>query len=269
MVELALKILAPVAMIGLATLAGHRWGPAVAGILAAIPSKAGPILVFLAIEQGNSFAATSATASLGGTAGTGFFCLAYALTCHRTGWPLSFLAACAAFSVVWLVMVPVTGLGALAGFVGALISLFVSRRLMPAAPPVGRRATAASDLPLRMVTGAVMVVFVTTAGPYFGATISGMITTIPTIAAVLAVFTHAQEGPDRTVGLLAGMIRGQVGLGAFLFVFAATILPLGLVWSMALATLAVVAVQAVELRAALRARKPEQSADELVVEAAE
>jgi hypothetical protein len=107
-----------------------------------------------------------------------------------------------------------------------------------------------------MVAGAAMVVFVTTVGPIFGATISGMMTTIPTVAAVLALFTHAQEGPDRTVGVMRGMTHGLLGFASFLTVVAATLVPLGIVRSFALAAVAVVVVQFVELRSALRARRP-------------
>ena len=109
-----------------------------------------------------------------------------------------------------------------------------------------------TDLPARMATGAGMVVFVTTAGPQFGATISGMLTTIPTVAAVLAVFTHAQEGPDRAIGVMRGLTHGLLGFASFLAVLAATLVPLGIPVSFALAGSAVVAVQLIELRAVLR-----------------
>jgi hypothetical protein len=108
-----------------------------------------------------------------------------------------------------------------------------------------------------MLTGAGMVVFVTTVGPYFGATISGMLTTIPTVAAVLALFTHAQEGPERTIGVMRGLTHGLLGFAAFLTVVAATLVPLGIAGAFALAGTAVVAVQLVELRSALRERRPE------------
>ena len=62
-VDLFFKIGLPVMMIGIVTLASHRYGPAVGGILGAVPAKGGPILLFLALEQNTSFAATSAAAS--------------------------------------------------------------------------------------------------------------------------------------------------------------------------------------------------------------
>jgi hypothetical protein len=128
---------------------------------------------------------------------------------------------------------------------------------------------ARSDLPVRMGAGAAMVVFVTTAGPGFGATISGMLTTIPTVSAVMAIFTHAQEGPDRTVGVMRGMTHGLLGFGTFLAVVGATIVPLGIVPAFALALSAVVVVQAVELRSAFKVHRAPGLDDALLPEAAD
>ena len=72
----------------------------------------------------------------------------------------------------------------------------------------------------------------------------------------MALFTHAQEGPDRTIGVMRGMTHGLLGFAAFLTVVAATLVPLGVVRAFALAAVAEVAVQFVELRSALRARGP-------------
>src|SRR5450759_1120881 len=97
-IDLFFKIGLPVMMIGIVTLASHRYGPAVGGILGAVPAKGGPILLFLALEQNTAFAATSAAASLGGAAGCGVFCLVYARVCRRVGWPLAGAAAYGAMS---------------------------------------------------------------------------------------------------------------------------------------------------------------------------
>jgi len=253
MVDLFFKIILPVLMIGIVTVAAHRWGPAVGGVLGAVPSKGGPILLFLAVEQGTTFAATSAVTALGGAAGCGVFCLVYARICHRMSWPPAGLIAYGAFLVVWAAMIPMEDLGLAPAFAAAAVILIVSRRFLPVAPPTPKHEMARSDLPIRMGAGAAMVVFVTTLGPYFGATISGMLTTIPTISAVLAIFTHAQEGPDRTVGVMRGMTHGLLGFAAFLATVAATLVQLGIAASFLLALAVVVVVQVVELRSAFRA----------------
>ena len=269
MVDLFFKIALPVLMIGVITVAAHRWGPAVGGVLGAVPSKGGPILLFLALEQSPAFAATSAVTALGGAAGCGVFCLVYARICHRTTWPVAGLVAYAAFLIVWAAMTPLETWGLVPAFAAAIAVLVVSRRLLPVAPPMPKRQMSRSDLPTRMVAGAAMVVLVTSAGPYVGAAISGMLTTIPTISAVMAVFTHAQEGPDRTVGVMRGMTHGLLGFAAFLAVLGATLVPLGVVQGFVLALTAVVAVQLIELRSALRAHRPPTLEEELLPEAAE
>lgn len=55
---LALKLTLVPLLIYLVTLAGRRWGPAVAGWLA-FPIVAGPTLLTLALEQGLPFAVRS------------------------------------------------------------------------------------------------------------------------------------------------------------------------------------------------------------------
>jgi hypothetical protein len=271
MIDLLFKIVLPVLMIGIVTVAAHRWGPAVGGVLGAVPSKGGPILLFLAVEQSPAFAATSAVAALGGAAGCGVFCLVYARICHRTTWRVAALASYGAFLVVWAAMIPLERWGLLPAFAATAAVLVASRMLLPeAAPAPSTRKMSRTDLPSRMIAGAGMVVFVTTVGPVFGATISGMLTTIPTIAAVLAVFTHAQEGPDRTVGVMRGMTHGLLGFAAFLAVVGAAIEPLGIVTGFGLALAAVVLVQAIELRSAFTLHRPAAAPDELLLpEAAE
>ncbi len=61
---LLLKLFLVPALIALVTLAGRRWGPAVAGWLSAFPVVAGPILGFIALEQGAAFAARAAIGTL-------------------------------------------------------------------------------------------------------------------------------------------------------------------------------------------------------------
>jgi hypothetical protein len=153
-------------------------------------------------------------------------------------------------------MLPVAALGLGPAFAVTVAILLVSRRLLPAGAPTTRRQMSATDLPVRMFAGAAMVVFVTTVGPYFGATISGMLTTIPTIAAVMALSTHAQEGTERAIGVMRGLTHGLLGFAAFLTVLAAAMVPLGVPAAFVLAATAVVVVQTIELRSAFRAHSP-------------
>jgi len=60
----ALKMALVPALIGAVTLAGRRWGATVAGWLSAFPIVSGPILYFIALDQGAAFVARAAVGTL-------------------------------------------------------------------------------------------------------------------------------------------------------------------------------------------------------------
>ena len=66
------------ALIGAITLAGRRWGPAVAGWLSGFPVVTGPILFFVALKQGPQFASDTAAGALAGSVAWLSFALGYA-----------------------------------------------------------------------------------------------------------------------------------------------------------------------------------------------
>jgi len=84
----------------------------------------------------------------------------------------------------------------------------------------------------------------------------------------MAIFTHAQEGPDRTVGIMRGMTHGLLGFAAFLATVAATLEQLGIVASFTLALAVVVVVQAIELRSAFKLHDT-GTVDEVLLEVAD
>ena len=75
---LALKLTIVPLLIAAITFAGHRWGPAVSGWLAGLPVVSGPVLLFIAIEQGPSFAATASIGTLAGVLAAVSFAIVYA-----------------------------------------------------------------------------------------------------------------------------------------------------------------------------------------------
>lgn len=84
---LLLKLLMIPGFLLLISLAGQRWGPSVAGWLSGLPVVVGPILFFLAVEQGQVFAAQAATAALSAMFAMIAFCVTYAQVAQRAGWP--------------------------------------------------------------------------------------------------------------------------------------------------------------------------------------
>jgi hypothetical protein len=68
------------------------------GWLVGLPLTSGPVVFFLAIDQGSRFATTAALAVLLGTISQAAFAVAYAQAAVRTGWLIATPAGCGAFA---------------------------------------------------------------------------------------------------------------------------------------------------------------------------
>lgn len=246
---LALKLVLTPALIGAASLAGRRWGPAVSGWLVGLPFTSGPVTLFLALEQGSSFAASVAAGTLLGTAAQAAFCLAYASLPPRATWRLSVAAGAVGFAGVGLVLQRLAPalLPAAALALGALV---VALALMPRAAPA--RGPAASrprwDLPARMVLATALVLSLTALAPALGPRLTGLLSTFPVYASILAVFAHVLEGRPAGLAVLRGLLVGLFAFAAFFVVIAASIERAGVAIAFAAALALALAVQAASLR---------------------
>jgi len=93
-----LRILLAPALIGAASLAGRRWGPAVSGWLVGLPLTSAPVTFLLALEHGASFAASVSLGTLAGTISQAAFCLVYGCLAARYTWALTIAASCLVFA---------------------------------------------------------------------------------------------------------------------------------------------------------------------------
>ncbi len=134
---LALKLVLTPLLIGGATLAARRWGPLVGGWLVALPLTSGPVLLFLALDHGPSFAAEAAVGALLGLAAIVGFSLAYAAISPRGPWP-SLGAAVVAYVVVGAVLRPLAEAPFARPRRRWSSPRSPSRSGDPAAPPAGR-----------------------------------------------------------------------------------------------------------------------------------
>ena len=238
---LLLKLLLVPALIALVTLAGRRWGPAVAGWLSAFPVVAGPILLFIAIEQGAEFAATSAVGTLSAVLAILAFGLSYAWAATRYSWPASLALAYAGYAAAvvlldqWNATLPAAVFAVLAG-------LWIAPRWYPRLPKSApARLKPAGDMLLRMVSGALLVLLVTHFAASLGPGLSGILAMFPVMGTVLALFTHRSAGAAAAIQLLRGMVLGFYAFGMFCTVLA-WVLPvtgtaMGFVWALAAASI--------------------------------
>ncbi|HET8606420.1 MAG TPA: hypothetical protein VFL66_05255 [Gaiellaceae bacterium] len=264
MSALALKLVVTPALIGLASLAGRRWGDAVAGWLIALPLVSGPTVFFIELEHGRRFAAGTAVGSLGGAAAEVAFCLGY-LALARRGPALAVAAASLGFAAVatGVRLAPLRAalpLPLLPLLAGVLCVLWIGLALLGSVRWERGEALLPSryELPLRMAAGTGVVVALTESARFLGPRLSGLLVTYPLLTAILAVSAHRLEGPRTAVDVLRGLVLGLFSFAAFFFAAAALVPRLGLP-AFAVASAAALAIQVLSLRFARRRPEPRGS----------
>src|SRR3954462_7994705 len=83
---LVLKLTLAPGLVVVTTLAGRRWGPRAAGWLGGLPVVVGPILLALALERGDPFAADAAEGALLGLLSLTFFIVTYGWAARAMSW---------------------------------------------------------------------------------------------------------------------------------------------------------------------------------------
>lgn len=256
MAILLLKLTLTPVLIGGASLASRRWGAEVGGWLVGIPFTSGPIAFFLAVGQGQRFAADASVGILAGAASQTAFALAYAWVALRYGWFACAVAATIAFALATAVLDVLRG-GALITLVIAVGSLVVGLAVMPKRA-VARGPARVSppwwDIPARMLVATAFVLVLTAAAPALGSRLSGLLSPFPVYAAVLTVFAHRLHGIGAGIAVMRGLLLGLFSFAAFFAVLAFGLESQGVALAFAIAIVLGLAVQAASLAAGRRLR---------------
>ena len=237
---LLLKLLVVPGLVAAVTLAVRRWGPAVGGWLAGLPIVAGPVLVFYALEQGDAFAANAAHATLAGLVGTAAFAVIYALSARRLHWYACVAIGWSTFAAV-IVALHALGPGLVLSLVLLIAATTAGRRALRTglvAPKPRSGEGGASDLPVRLVATAVLVLVLTGLAARLGPAWSGLLNAFPVLTTIVAVFSHAQRGSAAAVAFLHGYLQAIPGFGLFCTVMTLALGSFGL-WRALAAALAV------------------------------
>lgn len=208
--------LAPSLVIG-ATLAGRRWGWRVGGILVALPLVAGPILLIITLEHGETFGAHAARGALLGMAALGAFSVVFARV-QRMGWVWALASG-------WLAYGVIAAAGSrwdappLVGLTIAVTAIAISRMLLGADDDHGdaHGTPPPWDLYARGACTAVLVIMITTAADRLGPAVSGVLTPFPIATSVLAAFALARDGPAAAASMLRGFVAALPAFAALLF----------------------------------------------------
>ena len=233
---LFLKLLVAPALVTAVTLAVRRWGPRVGGWLSGLPTVAGPVLVFFAVEQGPAFASQAAHATLTGLIGTVAFTVVYARTCVRMRWPACLLIGWSTFVAVTYVLYWV-GPPLVVSLAALCAESVIGRRLLPIAvdPPRQAGGHPRADLILRVVATATLVLVLTAIARPLGARLSGLLNAFPILTTIITAFTHAQRGSAATVAFVNGFSRSIIGFGLFCFALSLLLVRVGLLPALATA----------------------------------
>jgi hypothetical protein len=100
------------------------------------------------------------------------------------------------------------------------------------------------DIPARVVVATSLVLGITALAPHLGPRLSGLVSTYPVFATVLAAFSHHARGPAAALRVLRGLMTGLFAFTGFFATLALGLQPLGLVGGFAAATAVALTIQA-------------------------
>lgn len=236
-----LKVALVPVVVWLASVAGRRWGHAVAGWISGLPLIAGPISVFLALDPGPAFAAASAATTLQVTGAAGIHCWTYAWAARRFNWLGALLSAWSAFVLAAFALGAVP-LPPLAGFALALAVLALMLATLPRVPPAsGPVHIPGVELAVRIIAAGALAAAMMLGAAALGPRLSGILLAFPITGSVLPAFTRALYGADATARLLAGFVSGLFAFAVFHFAVAVAMGPHGVAATYPLAVLAALA----------------------------
>jgi hypothetical protein len=250
---ISLKLLLSPGLVLLAWWLGRRFGPTIGGRTAALPVVAGPILLVLALAEGDAFAAHAARFALVGVLPLTLFGVGYAWTARRlpanlgrrytalfsalTGWGVFITVAAAMQLGLQRVTSDSSETPLLVCIAVALTSLLVTPRLVSAVhddhrPP--RRHHLTAEVGGRALGAMALVAALTTAAAALGAAWSGLLASFPVALSVVVIAAHISDGPTSVQPIFRGYLHGLYGYMAFLALFSWSLPRLGLVWALAI-----------------------------------
>ena len=208
-------ILAPI-ILGGASLAGRRWGPAVSGWLVGLPLTSGPVIFFLALSNGTTFAASAINGTLSGGFSLVAFCLVYAWLAIRFDWRAALAGSMLAyFGIVLLMQNTLLPFAAL--IISVTLTFLFGLVLMPRNGTMEFNDIQPGrwDIPFRILIGTSFIILLTELAPFLGSRLTGLLATIPLYTAILTVFAHRLNGPAGAAHVLRGLLFGLFGFSGF------------------------------------------------------
>ena len=224
------KLFASPLLIGVASLAGRRWGPNVAGLMGGLPLVGAPVVLAVWLSHGADYAELAARAAPAGLWANIVYMLVVGWVSARLRWYwaipfgwLCYLGAALLIQASGLARSLALGLIALpALWLAAMIAL-----PRPTAPPP-RMHLPPIELLARIAAAALLVLSLTTISTTIGPELTGLLSGAPVAAVVIPAFTWATVGRDALLLTLRGFLTGLIGFGVFFLILGHTMAALGL-----------------------------------------
>lgn len=217
---LLIKLFASPSLIGLASLAGKRWGPNIAGMLGGMPLVAGPAVWVMWLMHGDAFTHDVIRAAPAGVWANVVYMLAMGWASAKFSWLPSLIIAWVAYLLTAYAIHQAALATTLWFSLAVMPALWLAAaRLLPA-PKIHSNTTPLPRIELitRMVAAAMLVIGLTAIAQTLGPTLTGIFTAAPVAATVIPAFTYAQTGRDALLLTLRGFLTGLFGFVAFFLI---------------------------------------------------
>jgi hypothetical protein len=245
---LALKLILAPLIIGSASLAGRKWGPAVSGWIVGMPLTSGPVIFFVALSHETAFAANAALGVLSGGLSLVAYALTYSWLATRFRWSVTITGSLLVFSISTALLQNFTfPLWPIFGMVCA--ALFVGLRLMPkdVIEKESENESGRWDIPARIFIGTSFILLLTGIAPLIGPRLTGLLTTIPLYITILTVFAHRDQGPAAAAHVLRGLLYGMFAFTGFFIMLNLLIQQVSLAVAFGTAILSALVIQGISL----------------------
>lgn len=243
------KALLTATTVALLLTVAQLWGRRLAGVLTGLPTITAPALLWLAHAQGSERAFQAGRGALASGAVCAVFALAYAVASRRVGPARSLLASVSAgllpAAVFWQWRPALPAVFVAVMLVCAACAVCAARVAHHPVRPVDglpRRALGhAPGVALQAAVSGTISGVVSAWGNEMGAYAAGALSSLPIVAAAIAVWLHAFGGRGSIAPFLHGYLAGLQGRTIFVAVFCAVLVPLGAGPALAMAAAALAA----------------------------
>ncbi len=210
----------------LVTMASRKWGNSFGGILASLPWVAGPILIFMAIEQGKDFVVSSLSGVMVGIIGWLIFCTSFILVGRKFNSLYSLLAGYIGYLCFGIIMKNILPLlGIYHWYCISFAAIITTLIFFPKVADDSRESkkTLKFDMLFRILMITSFVILITHFAKILGPEWSGILAPFPIMTAVLGIFVHYTQGTYQTRKLFYGMLSGAFGFITFLLLLYITL----------------------------------------------